>query len=286
MNLTAIARAILRDRLALAGLVVLLVFVFVGFFGSHLAPYGPSEIVRNAEGRVQVLKPPTWAFPFGTTDLGRDVLSQILHGARPVMIVGFFAAIIPTAIGTVLGLVAGYVRRWADTLISRAVEIAYSLPFEPFAIILLFVLGPSLWTLILAISIIDWRRPARVVRNQVMTLSGGSFIKAARVAGASTSWIVFRHMLPLTLPISLIYVPFAFGNAVLAESALSFLGFGDPKSVSWGTILRQAFDGGAMDRGWWWMVAPGVSITLAVTSVYLITRPFEELVNPRLRRSQ
>lgn len=285
MNLTTIVRAILRDQMALAGLIVLLLFVFIGFFGSSIAPYGPTEIVRNAEGRVQVLQPPSWAFPLGTTDLGRDVLSQILHGARPVMIVGFFAAIIPTAIGTILGLVAGYVRRWADTLISRAVEIAYSLPFEPFAIILLFVLGPSLGTLILAISIIDWRRPARVVRNQVMTLSGSSFIKASRIAGASTAWIVFRHMLPLTLPISLIYIPFAFGNAVLAESALSFLGFGDPRSVSWGTILRQAFDGGAMDRGWWWMVAPGVSITLAVTSVYLLTRPFEELVNPRLRRS-
>lgn len=284
MNIHSIIDAIRRDKLAILGLVTLLVFIFIAFFGGELAPYGANEIVRNAEGRVQVLQGPSWQFPFGTTDLGRDVFSQVLHGTRPVLIVGFFAAIIPTAIGTLLGLIAGYVRKWADTLISRAVEIAYSLPFEPFAIILLFVLGPSLPTLILAISIIDWRRPARVVRNQVMTLSGSSFIKAARVAGASTSWIVLRHMLPLTLPISLIYIPFAFGNAVLAESALSFLGFGDPKSVSWGTILRQAFDGGAMDRGWWWMVAPGLCITAAVTSVFFLTRPFEELVNPRLRR--
>jgi peptide/nickel transport system permease protein len=177
---------------------------------------------------------------------------------------------------------AGYIRGGVDTIISRTVEVWYAIPSEPFAIVLLVILEPSLLTLILAISLTYWRRPTRVVRNQVLTLSESGFIKSARVAGAGTTWIIMRHLVPLSLPLALVYVPIGFANAVLAEASLSFLGFGDPTLVSWGGIMRDAFIGGALTSGWWWIVTPGIAITLTALAIFLVSRPIEEVVDPRL----
>lgn len=275
--------AIRRDKLALVALLFLLLLVFVAVFGPQLAPYDVAELIRDDSGRVMILQPPSLDFPLGTTRLGRDVLSQALVGTRTVLIVGFWAALIATGVGSLLGLLAGYLRGSTDTIISRLVEISYSIPFEPLAIVLVSIVSPTTGTIILAISLVFWRQPTRVIRNQVMTLRDGAFVKSARVAGASRRWVIFKHMAPLTLPISFVYIPVAFGNAILAEASITFLGFGDPNSVSWGGILRKAFDGGALDRGWWWIVAPGTFITLATASVFFVTRSFEEVLNPRLR---
>jgi peptide/nickel transport system permease protein len=271
-----------RDRLAAISLVILAIFVVIGLIGDRLAPYDPDEIIRS-EGQAQVLVPPSAAHPFGTTDLARDVLSQTLVGARPVMVVGFWAALLPTGIGLLLGLLAGLKGGALDTLTSRAVEIAYSLPFEPVAIALISIISPSRWTIVLAITLLYWRRPTRVVRNQVLTMRNSGFVKASRVAGGRTSWIILKHLGPLTLPLAFVYIPVAFGNAVLAEASISFLGFGDPNSSSWGTILRKAFDGGAVDIAWWWIFFPGLLVTAVTSAVFFLTRPFEEILNPRLR---
>lgn len=275
--------AVRRDTLALVGVGYLGALVVIAVLGPLIAPYEGSEIVRDAAGRVQVLQPPSWAFPLGTSAFGRDILSQMIYGTRPVLIVGFACAIIPTAFGYLLGLLAGYLRGGVDMLISRAVEVWYAIPSDPFAIVLLVLLQPSLATLVLAISLTYWRRPTRVVRNQVLTLSESPFIKSARVAGARSRWIISRHLVPLTLPLAFVYVPIGFANAVLAEAALSFLGFGDPRLVSWGGIMRDAFSGGALQDGWWWIVWPGVAITLTAVSIFLVTRPVEEVIDPRLK---
>ena len=279
-----ILRALQRDKVALTAAAVLVLFVAMALLGPGLAPYDPQEILRDEGGDALVLRFPSFGHPFGTTDLARDVFSQILTGARPVLIVGFWAALIPTVFGLLLGVVAGYRSGATDTIVSRFVEIAYSLPFEPVAIVLISLISPSRWTLILAISLLYWRRPTRVIRNQVLTLRDTAFIKAARVAGASSRRIMFRHLIPLVLPLAFVYIPVAFGNAILAEASISFLGFGDPLSQSWGSILRKAFDGGALDLGWWWMIAPGLAITVVTSSMFFLTRPFEEVLNPRLAR--
>lgn len=279
-----IAKALRRDTLALAAGGILVLFVAMALLGPGLAPYDPEEILRDASGAAVVLEFPSLRHPFGTTDLARDIFSQILTGARPVLIVGFWAALLPTGLGLLLGVLAGYKSGATDTIVSRFVEIAYSLPFEPVAIVLISLISPSRWTLILAISLLYWRRPTRVIRNQVLTLRDTAFIKAARVAGASSRRIMFRHLIPLVLPLAFVYIPVAFGNAILAEAAISFLGFGDPQSQSWGSILRRAFDGGALDLGWWWMIAPGMAITIVSSSMFFLTRPFEEVLNPRLAR--
>ncbi len=279
-----IAQALRRDTMALAAGGILVLFIAMALLGPGLAPYDPEEILRDESGAALVLEFPSLRHPFGTTDLARDIFSQILTGARPVLIVGFWAALLPTGLGLLLGVLAGYKSGASDTIVSRFVEIAYSLPFEPVAIVLISLISPSRWTLILAISLLYWRRPTRVIRNQVLTLRDTAFIKAARVAGASSRRIMFRHLIPLVLPLAFVYIPVAFGNAILAEASISFLGFGDPQSQSWGSILRKAFDGGALDLGWWWMIAPGLAITVVTSSMFFLTRPFEEVLNPRLAR--
>ena len=279
-----ISQALQRDPVALAAGGILMLFVAMALLGPGLAPYDPEAILRDGSNAALVLEFPSLRHPFGTTDLARDIFSQILTGARPVLIVGFWAALLPTGFGLLLGVLAGYKSGATDTIVSRFVEIAYSLPFEPVAIVLISLISPSRWTLILAISLLYWRRPTRVIRNQVLTLRDTAFIKAARVAGASSWRIMFRHLIPLVLPLAFVYIPVAFGNAILAEAAISFLGFGDPQSQSWGSILRKAFDGGALDLGWWWMIAPGLAITVVSSSMFFLTRPFEEILNPRLAR--
>lgn len=275
--------AIRRDPWAMVGLTFLLSLVVVAVFGPAFSPYEGAEIVRDESGRVQVLVPPSAEHWLGTSAFGRDILSQMIHGTRPVMLVGFACALIPTAFGYLLGLMAGYLRGGVDMLISRTVEVWYAIPSDPFAIVLLVILQPSLGTLILAISLTYWRRPTRVVRNQVLTLSQSGFIKSARVAGASSRWIILRHLVPLTLPLAFVYIPIGFANAVLAEASLSFLGFGDPQLVSWGGIMRDAFNGGALQDGWWWIVSPGLAITFTAISIFLVTRPIEEVIDPRLK---
>lgn len=280
--LVRVAKATARDWVAVLALLFLLLLVVVAIFADAIAPYGGTEIVRDEAGSVLVLQPPSAEHWFGTSAFGRDVYSQMVLGTRPVLIVGFAAAVIPTAVGYLFGLMAGYMRGGVDTVISRIVEIAYAIPSEPFAIVLLVILHPSLVTLILAISLTYWRRPTRVVRNQVLTLSESGFIKSSKVAGAGTPWIIWRHLVPLSLPLAFVYIPIGFANAVLAEASLSFLGFGDPTLVSWGGIMRDAFIGGALNNAWWWIVIPGLAITVTALSIFLVSRPIEEVVDPRL----
>lgn len=284
MKFADVLAALRRDRLAATGAVILFALIVIAFVGPSVVPYDPESIARNEGGGVRILQPPGAGHWLGTTALGRDVFSQVLVGTRTALIVGLWAAIVATAIGTILGLMAGYLGTRVDHVISRIVEISYSIPFEPLAIILLALLTPSLTTLIFVISLVAWRQPTRVVRNQALTMRDSAFVKAARVAGASKGWIIARHIAPLCLPIAFVYVPVGFGNAVLAEAAISFLGFGDPSVISWGGILRSAFENGALDNAWWWIVAPGLCITVATAAMFFVTRPFEEIVNPRLRR--
>lgn len=284
MRFADVLRALRGDRLAAAGALILLALIVIAFIAPAIVPYDPQNIARNPSGGVKILEPPGADHWMGTTSLGRDVFSQVMVGTRTALIVGLWAAIVATAFGTILGLMAGYLGNRVDHVISRIVEISYSIPFEPLAIILLALLTPSLTTLVFAISLVAWRQPTRVVRNQALTMRDSAFVKSARVAGASKWWIIGRHIAPLSLPIAFVYVPVGFGNAVLAEAAISFLGFGDPTVISWGGILRQAFESGALDNAWWWVVAPGLCITIATACMFFITRPFEEVVNPRLRR--
>ena len=276
-------QALQADPLALTGFIILSAFVIVGIFAPYITPYDPTEMLNRPDGALAFLDPPSFRHWLGTTDLGRDVLSQVIMGTRVALIVGFLAALLVTVIGTLIGLFAGYFRGWADDLLMRLVDLAYSIPFEPFAIVLVGLLKPSIWTIIIAISLLTWRAPARVIRAQVLSVAQRPFIKAARVAGAGPLRIIFAHIAPNILPLTFVYMTIEFGIAIVAEASVSFLGFGDPHVESWGKILHLAFLTGAMRKAWWWAVPPGLCITLIVLSVFFISRGYEEVFFPKLR---
>jgi len=281
---THFIKSITSDRLALLGLVIILLFIFVAIFAPDLAPHGPMEILINPDtGSPAIMNGPSKYFIFGTTDMARDVLSQVIFGSRVALIVGFTSALVVTIIGANIGLVAGYYGGWVDVVLMRLTDIAYSVPFVPFAILLISLIKPSIFYLIMIVGLLMWRAPARVIRAQVLSLVQRPYIKAARVAGASNLRIMYNHIFPNILPIVLLYIPLSVGWAILAEASVSFLGFGDPRVISWGGMLQLAFATGAMRIAWWWTLPPGISIVLVVVSVYLINRAIEPIANPSLR---
>lgn len=276
-------RIIARYPTGAVGLVSIVLFTLLAIFGPLIAPYGAFEVVEGARGGVARLSPPTWANPLGTTNQGMDVFSQLLWGTRIAVIVGVISAVGSVMIGTLVGLVAGYFGGWTDEIIMRITDIAFGIPFLPFALVVISILSPSLALIILLVIFFLWRTTARVIRAQVLTLKSRPFVWAAKAAGASETKIIFVHIAPNVLPLSFLYMAIGVQGGVMLEAALSFLGFGDPSVVSWGSMLNEAFRAGAMRTAWWWVLPPGICLSLFVISVFMITRAYEELLNPRLR---
>jgi peptide/nickel transport system permease protein len=262
---------------------VLLAVVVVAVLAPWLSPYDPLANHFDAAGQLRRLEPPSAPHWLGTTYYGLDVLSQLVHGTRIVLVVGITCAVLIALIGTNVGLIAGYYGGRVDALLMRATDLAFGIPFLPFAVVLVALLGPSLWNTIIAISLLMWRTTARVIRAQVLSLRERGFVKAARIAGASDLRILYVHIFPNVLPMALLYVAFDIAWAVLAEASIAFLGFGDPNQTSWGQMLYLAYVSGSIRQAWWWTVSPGVTLSLFVISVFLVGREYERLANPRLR---
>jgi peptide/nickel transport system permease protein len=276
---------VLRHPLAKAGAVFLSLFAIMAIFASYIVPYGPDQIIADSAGTWLTYQAPSARFWLGTTDMGRDILTQIVYGTRTAFMVGLLAAVLVMVVGTVVGLVAGYFGRRVDQAIMRIVDVVYGIPFLPFAMVLVTVLGGSQWNVIIAISALLWRETCRVVRSQVLTLKERPFVEVARSSGAGHLRLIFVHLAPNVYPLSLLYGVFAVGWAILTEAGLSFLGFGDAHSMSWGKMLHDAYSAQALSQGaWWWIIPPGVAIVLMVMSTYFIAQGMEQVVNPKLRR--
>lgn len=271
------------DPMGAVGLCLLAFFFLVAALAPWIAPYDPNEMLNRPDGTFSRMDPPSVHHWFGTTRLGRDVFSQVVVGTRVAVFVGILSAVMTTVIGTNIGLLAGYFGGRVDNLLMRITDLVYGIPFLPFQIILVALLGPSIWNIIIAIVLISWRTTARVIRAQVLTLKNRVFIQAAKVSGASDWRIIYRHLMPNVLPLALVYTALAMGWAILTEASISFLGYGDPRLVSWGKILFDAYVAQAITVAWWWVVPPGLAITLLVMSGFFIGRAYEEVENPRLR---
>lgn len=273
-----------RDRLALTGLLILAFFVLVAVFAPVIAPHDPLEVIQQ-DGIWLSNEKPSERFPLGTTNLGRDIFSQLVYGSRSALLVGFSAAIAVSVIGTVVGLVAGYYGRWVDTLLMRLADVAFGIPFLPFIIVLSAFMKPNIWNVVIAMSVLLWRDTSRVIRSQVLVIKEQAFVSAARVSGANDFRIIFMYIAPSILPLSFLYGSLAIGWSILTEASVSFLGFGDPNVVSWGFMLQDAFASQALSRGaFYWIVPPGVCIMLTVMAGFFIGRGYEEVLFPRLRR--
>ena len=260
------------------GLGVLGLFVFLAIFGEALAPYDPTA------SSYDDMQPPSWDHILGTTESGADVFSQILAGARVSMIVGFAAALISAVLGSAVGLASGYFGGWTDRILDALENWFLVIPTLPLMIVLARLLDPSLTVLIVVIGLTSWAGTGRIVRAQVLTLRERPFVERARALGATDRYILKTHILPNTLPLIFANTVLIVAVAILSEAALAFLGLGDPTRISWGSMLENAFDANAPSaEAWWYVIPPGLCITMLVLAVAMLGYLFEEYINPRLR---
>jgi len=223
----------------------------------------------------------------GTDFMGRDILSQLLAGARVAFMVGVSAAFMSIFLGTAVGMVAGYSGKFVDTVLMRLADVVMVMPTLLVVIILASLFGQlSIWTIVLIIAFFRWPGVSRVIRAQTLSLKQRPFIDAARVAGASHLRIIFRHIMPNVLPLSFLYMTFRVTSAITIEAALAFLGFGDPGTVSWGMMLQWVWKTGHMFKAPYWLLPPGLCISLITLSFYMLGRAMEEVLDPRLRKEE
>ncbi len=257
-------------RPVLTGLLLLALFLLLAVFAPLIAPFDPWEPGRP-------FLPPSGTHPFGTNDIGQDIFSELIYSTRISLFVGFFAAFVSVAIGTLVGLFSGYLRGAADEVLMGTTDIVLIIPALPLMIILAAHTSPSIWNIIIVIGALWWTSTARVVRSRVLQLREMPFVEAARSLGAGDGYIVFKHILPNTLQVILAKFILAVAGAMLTEASLSFLGLGDPLQKSWGMMLNYAFSRGGFINGyWWWYLPPGICISLAVLSFVLIGFGLEE----------
>jgi peptide/nickel transport system permease protein len=263
------------------GLAVVGLFTFLAVFGSAIAPYDPEA------SSLDVLGPPNIHHWLGTTENGSDVFSQILVGARISIVVGFAAAAISAVLGSIVGLVGGYFGGWTDRGLDALENWFLVIPTLPLMVVLARILNPSVTVLIAVIGLTSWAGTGRIVRAQVLTLRERAFVERAKALGAGDGYIIRTHILPNTLPLIFANTVLIVAVAILSEAALSFLGLGDPTHISWGTMLENAFESGAPSaQAWWYVIPPGLCITVLVLAVSMLGYLFEEYVNPRLREQR
>ena len=247
-----------RSKRVVFGPSLLLFFLLIALFAPLIAPYNPRTL-----GTPYL--PPSRVHILGTNDIGQDIFSELVYGARISLFVGFVAAILATALGVFVGLVSGYFRGITDDILMRVVDIFLLVPGLPLIIVLSAYLGPGIQNIIIAIALLGWASTARVVRSRVLQVREMPFVRSARSLGAGSSYLIFRHILPNTLNVILAKASLAVAGAMLTEAGVSFLGLGDPTQKSWGMMLHDAFSHGGVVNGYfWWYLPPIFCISLAV----------------------
>lgn len=283
-QLVSAVSTFLGNKMAVLGSFVVGFVLFLAIFAPVLAPNGPTETVYLADGSVATLEPPSTQYPMGTNHLGQDILSQWIYGSRVSLLVAFFSGLAVVSIGTTVGLVSGYYKGVTDLVLMRVVDVLYAIPATPLILVIAMFYGSSVWTVIIAMVLVLWRTMARLVRSETLSLAEQPFVKAARSTGAGDLRIMFTHIAPNLVPVILIEATFVMGAAILLEAGVSFLGLGATEMISWGVMLQLTFSSGAIAVAWWWVIPPGVSITLLVVSFFYISRGIEDVTNPQLER--
>jgi len=265
-----------KNRLAVAGGVIVLVLFFVAIFAPLISPYDPNDIDRK-----HVLEAPGIKHPFGTDDLGRDILSRMIWGARISLSVGFVAVGIATIIGMIAGALAGYYGGWADRIIMRFIDIMLTIPTFFLILAVIAFIGAGIWNIMIVIGITSWMGVARLVRAEFLSIKQREYVLAARAVGASDFRIIFRHIMINSMSPVLVSAILGIAGAVLVESALSFLGIGiQPPTPSWGNILTLGKDN--IEIAWWLSVYPGLAILITVLGYNLLGEGIRDSIDPRL----
>jgi peptide/nickel transport system permease protein len=274
-----------ENRLGKIGLMLLSVFALMAlcsFIPPHIDPmYHP---MTGVDPQIYNSTPPSLKHWLGTDFMGRDIFSQLLAGARIAFMVGVSAAFMSIFIGTIIGMLSGYMGKFTDTFLMRVADIFMILPVLLVILILASLFGQlNIWIIVLIISLFKWPGVSRVIRAQTLSLKERPFIDAARVVGTSHLMIISRHILPNVLPLSLLYMTFMVTYAIIVEASLAFLGFGDPGTVSWGMMLQWVWKTGHMFKAPYWLLPPGICISLITLSFYMLGRAMDDVLDPRLR---
>ena len=260
----------------LAGIVLLAVFA------DRVAPAGPTEQDITARLRPPAMIGGSWSRPLGTDELGRDVLSRLLHGGRVSLTVGLLAVAVSCPLGVVIGLASGFFGGWVDRALMRLTDIQLAIPTILLAMALVTVLGPGVQNLIITLSVTGWTIYARLIRGETLALRGRDFVEATRAAGAGEARIMFRHVLPNVISPVIVVATFAVGSMVVLEATLSFLGIGVPLRVAtWGSMLNS---GRTYLKSAWWITAfPGLAIFVTVLAINALGDSMRDALDPRLR---
>jgi peptide/nickel transport system permease protein len=267
-----------RRPSALVGALILLAVIMGALLAPVLAPYDLHEQVGPVFGH------PSWSHPLGLDDGGIDMVTLLMWGARISLVVGFAATFVSMVIGGTVGLAAGYFGGKTDTVLMRITDYFLVIPDVPLMIIVAAIWGPSLFHIVIVIGILLWTSTARVIRAQVKSVRERVYVKRARSLGASHTRVVFRHVLPQVAPLLIANTVLTIAVAIFDETALAFLGLGDPSRISLGKMIENAFQRAAISTGAWWaIVPPGVLVALIILGCSLLGGAIEDALNPRLR---
>ncbi len=265
------------------GLIMVLFLAFLAVFAPLIAPYDPYDVTQRAAKGLS----PSWNHLLGTTiTTGQDIFSMLIYGTRVSLLVGLVTGIAIAFLGAILGIIAGYVGGLADNTIMRIVDVMLVIPTLPLTIVITNLFGKSYFIIVLIFVVFGWTGLARVVRSLVLVLKNSNYVKASELAGGSRWHIMTKHILPGVSHLLIMNTALTCAGIMVAEAGLSFLGLGDPTAISWGKMLADAQSGGALLFGhWWWIMAPGIGIFIAVFSFMRIGLVMEEILNPRMKAS-
>ena len=270
-------RPLVRNRLVLAGLVLVIGLILIALLAGLIAPYDP--IANNVRAALQ---PPSSYYYFGTDRFGRDIFSRVVHGSRLSLLVALVSVALSASVGVTLGLLSGYFRGWVDNVIGRVMDVFFSFPALLLAIGVAAMLGPGLNNAILAIAVVYAPLFGRVVRGPVLVERSREYVDAARVLGASSPRIIVRHVFPNVLSPLTVQATITFSHAILLEAYLSFLGLGtQPPFPSWGTMLQESRS--FLETAPWMSIFPGIAIMLAVLAFNLLGDGIRDVLDPRSR---
>ena len=266
-------RAFRRDPLGMISLGLLILLVIVALAAPLIAPYPASY-------GPDVLRPPSGDHWFGTDALGRDVFSEVIWGTQQSVLVAVAASLIAIVFGTIIAVLGAYFRK-LDSFISVIVDMTLSLPVLPLMILIAALVGPSTSTIIFVVAAFSWPEVTRLVRSQALTVVGLPYVDASRLMTTSPVWIITKHVLPAVTPVVVVSVVVTASRAVLSAAGLAFLGLGDPTTWSWGRILYEAQQAGAMVSAWWLTLFPSIAILILVLSATLLSIAYNDARNPR-----
>jgi len=270
---------LLTHRMGVMGLSIFGGFAVIALFAPFLHTVDPSKT-----GAIEnILLPPCHQFWLGTDDLGRDIWSQVIYGSRVSLTIGFLTATLAVFVGSLVGLMAGFYGGRIGEVLMRIVDFFMMLPQLPLMIALAAVLGPSIRNIIFVVSLVSWPTTARIVRSQVLSLKERAFVDASICIGASDRLLMFGEIMPNVVPLMLAQAVVMVAWAVGSEAVLSFLGLGDPMTLSWGMTLHFAFESGVMARTLWWLMPPIISIAVLILGFSFLGTAVSDVLKPGYR---